>query len=174
MLSADIIQRVGSYIRHQATKSRGAIVDMVAANQTRYLGTISPLTDEAARRTPPGEGEWCVRELTLHVIATQDHVATVIHHASRGEQPPPRDPPGGIGMTIPDEGQPFAALVERLRTTNQAMLETIRNVPESPNLEVMAAHPFFGPLDCLQWSVFQRIHDEDHIQHAARIIAETA
>ncbi len=174
MVSEDVIQRVGGYIRHQATKSRGAIVDMVAANQQRYLEAIGALSDDAANRRPPADGEWCVRELTLHVIATEEYVARAIHHAARGEQPPPRVPPGGIGMTIPDEGQPFAALVERLRATNEQMLETIRDVPESPDLTVTPEHPFFGPLDCLQWSVFQRIHDEDHIQHAARIIAETS
>ncbi len=174
MVSPDIVERVASYIRHQATKSRVAIVDMVAANQQRYLDTIGALSDDAANRKPPGDGEWSTRELTLHVIATEEYVTRVIHHAARGEQPPPRDPPGGIGMTIPDEGQTFAQLVERLRTTNEAMLDTIRTVPEAPDLIVKPEHPFFGPLHCLEWGVFQRIHDEDHIQHATRIIAETS
>jgi hypothetical protein len=47
-------------------------------------------------------------------------------------------------------------------------------MPESPNLELKAAHPFFGMLNCAEWAVFQRVHDEDHAQHAQKIIAATA
>jgi hypothetical protein len=32
-------------------------------------------------------------------------------------------------------------------------------------------HPFFGELTAMQWAVFQRVHDEDHVQHVRKILA---
>jgi hypothetical protein len=47
-------------------------------------------------------------------------------------------------------------------------------MPEQPNIELKSPHPFFGPLNASEWAVFQRVHDEDHAQHAQKIIAATA
>jgi hypothetical protein len=32
------------------------------------------------------------------------------------------------------------------------------------------AHPWFGELNCREWAVFQRVHDEDHIRHAGKMV----
>ena len=51
------------------------------------------------------------------------------------------------------------------------MLETILGLPDAPDTSITPPHPFFGDLNCREWAAFQRVHDEDHIQHAAKILA---
>ena len=169
MVSEDIAARVRSYIQHQATKSREAIVDLVATSQGRYAEIVGGVSDDVANRKPAPD-EWSIRELTLHVVTTQASVARMMAEASRGHRPTPED--RGIGMTRSDNpSQPFASVVDELRAVNADMLAAIREMPEPPDTSVMTPHPFFGPLNCLEWAVFQRVHDEDHVQHANKILA---
>jgi hypothetical protein len=70
-----------------------------------------------------------------------------------------------------DDGRPFAAMIEELRALDAEMLQTIRDLPAAPDTSVTPTHPFFGPLNCLEWAAFQRVHDEDHVQHAGKILA---
>ncbi|MEX0750320.1 MAG: DinB family protein, partial [Dehalococcoidia bacterium] len=91
---------------------------------------------------------------------------------ARGTTPPAEDLVGaGIGMIPADDGRPYAEALAELRQRNADLLDAVRSLPDAPNLEMQLPHPFFGPLNCLEWAGFQRVHDLDHIQHARRIIA---
>jgi hypothetical protein len=174
MLPQDVVDRVTTYIQHQAGKSRGAVIDLVRTSQQRYLDVISAI-DDAAAATKSAPDEWSVRELLRHVILAEQDVTALVRDLSRGAIPPPTiTGRRGIGAMIDDGAQPFSALVEQLRDVNGAMLHAIEELPDAPNLEMKAPHPFFGPLNCMEWAVFQRVHDEDHVQHAQKILAATA
>lgn len=168
MLTDDVRARVTSYIQHQGTKSSAALADLVRTSQQRYVDVISAVADDVAAKKP-ADDEWSIRELTRHVVTTQRFVAGLIWHTARGQEPPPR--PGGLGMTIDDDDRPFAGWVAELRDANEAMLETIAGLPDEPDTSIKPAHPFFGPLNCREWAAFQRVHDEDHVQHAGKILA---
>jgi hypothetical protein len=167
MLNEDVVERVKSYMRHQGTKSKDALADLVRTSQQRYLDVVSSISDDVAGKKPAAE-EWSARELTRHVVTTERFVNALIWHTARAQQPPPR--PGGMGMTIDDDDRPFAGWVTELRDVNATMLETILGLPESPDTSITPAHPVFGPLNCREWAAFQRVHDEDHVQHAAKIL----
>ena len=172
MVSEDVATRVQSYIKHQATKSRDFILEFVATSQGRYIDLVSQVDDDVAVRKPAPD-EWSIRELTLHVLTTEASVSRMLAAAARGEQPPSEK--RGIGMTRADDpARPFADVVEELRGVNADMLTAIRDMPEIPDVSLTPPHPFFGPLNCLEWAVFQRVHDEDHVQHANRILAAVA
>ncbi len=123
--------------------------------------------DDATAGRQPAAGEWSLRELVRHVITSGAGVAHVIETTSRGQEPRGR---GSIGMMADDGGEPYPALIERLRETNQRLLNVIAALPAEPDMTVLAPHPFFGDLNCLEWAVFQRVHDMDHIQHAGKIL----
>ena len=172
MVSEDVAQRVTGYIQHQARKPRDTVIDLVSQSQEKYLSVLARI-DETQTAVRPAPDEWSQRDLVRHVIGAQDGVRLLVHHLARGETPPPSERPRGIGMMIEDDSRSFSALLDELRDVNGAMLQTIRDVPDAPNLELKAPHPFFGPLNCMEWAVFQRVHDEDHAQHAEKIIAAT-
>lgn len=163
----EVRDRVTSYIQHQGAKSPDAIVDLVRTSQARYLDVISGLDDAVVAKKPAAD-EWSIRELTRHVLSAQDSVALLIHSLSRGEAPPSGR---GAGQMVDDDGQPFASYIDDLRALNARLLEEIAALPAEPNLVAKAPHPFFGPLNCKEWAAFQRVHDEDHVQHAQKILA---
>ncbi|HXK33950.1 MAG TPA: DinB family protein [Dehalococcoidia bacterium] len=166
MVTQDIVERVVSYIKHQAEKPNDAIIDLVSRNQVRLLDVMERVDDELASRAP-APGEWSVRELLAHVISAEAGVARLVEMLARGHAPQREATPG----EKPDDQRPFREMVASLRATNEALLRAIRQLPPEPDLETTAPHPFFGQLNCKQWAVFQRVHDEDHIQHANKIIA---
>ncbi|HEY8171957.1 MAG TPA: DinB family protein [Dehalococcoidia bacterium] len=175
MVTEDIAQRVRSYMQHQATKSREAIIDLVSKSQVRYLDVISSLDDSIAAKKPAAD-EWSVRELTRHVISAQDGVANIIARISRGQRPAPGESPRGPGLMADDDRRPFAAYVEEVRAVNAKVLDTIRSLPSDADIDtkLTVPHPFFGELNCLEWAIFQRVHDEDHVQHSQKILAAVA
>lgn len=170
MIPDDVRERVTGYIRHQATKSRESILDLVRTSQQRYLDAISGADEQQAAKKP-GPEDWSLRELVRHVISAQGAVVDLVHHLSRGSMPPQQEGPRGIGMQIEDDGRPFAAYIDELRQVNARLIDAIAQAPEEPDLELKASHPFFGPLNSMEWAVFQRVHDEDHVQHAQKILA---
>ena len=168
MVTDDIRARVTAYIQHQGTKTPDAIADLVRTSQQRYVDAVGGISDEVAVKKPAPD-EWSIRELTRHVVTTERFVAGLIWHIARGQEPPPR--PGGLGMTVDDDARPFAGWVAELREANEKMIETILGLTESADASITPAHPFFGPLNCREWAAFQRVHDEDHVQHAGKILA---
>lgn len=165
MVTDDVRERVLSYIRHQASKDRPAIIALVTSSQAQLLDVVSGV-DEATASRAPAEGEWSIRELLRHVISAEDGVSNIVSGLAVGE------PPAGersVGSKVDDDSA--AALVERLRGSNQRLLDAIASMPAEPNTTVLAKHPFFGDLNCLEWAVFQRVHDADHAQHAEKILA---
>ena len=72
---------------------------------------------------------------------------------------------------VDDTGQPMSDYIAQLRELNAQLLGEINGMPPEPYLEEKVPHPFFGPLNCKEWAAFQRVHDEDHVQHAQKILA---
>ena len=174
MLPQDVRDRVRSYIQHQGAKSTDAITELVATGQGKLLDVFGGVDDARANMHPPGEGEWSLRDLMLHVLTAQNATASLVGRLSGGASLPAGAPDRVLGMSRDDSGAPFEALVEELRSVNQKMLDAIAAIPESPDLSLTPNHPFFGALNVREWAAFQRVHDEDHIQHAQKILAATA
>jgi hypothetical protein len=163
----EVRDRVVSYIQHQGTKSPEALVGLVKTSQQRFLDVISEVPDEVAAKTPVPD-EWSLRELVRHVLDAEDSVATLVHNLSRGMGPPSGR---GAGRMVEDDGGPFRQFVDQAKALNERMLYAIEGMPADPDLEEKAPHPFFGMLNCKEWAAFQRVHDEDHVQHAEKILA---
>lgn len=170
MVTQDLRERAISYIRHQAAKPRDELVRIVAAGQERLLKVVEDVADDVTTVRPTPD-EWSLRELMLHVVAAQHAVAGLLSRMTTGERVEIKNPDAAIGMALPDDGSPHATLIERLRAGNEQMLAAVRRLPDEPDLTITPPHPWFGQLNCLEWAAFQRLHDEDHIQHAQKILA---
>jgi hypothetical protein len=182
MVSEDILSKISDDIQRRreaylalmhdhGLKSRDAIAESVRETQAELLA-IFRSCDEARASRAPAEGEWGMRELALHALFTERLIARLIEHLSRGTTPPAEAFAGaGIGMMPKDDGRPYEAVVRDLAAANEVLLAAVRDVPDDPNTELKLPHPFFGPLNGLEWAGFQRVHDTDHIQHARKILA---
>jgi hypothetical protein len=170
VVSEDVAARVTSYIRHQGAKPNDVLAGIVADSQSRLVDTLGSHNDADAARKPAPD-EWSLRDLLRHVVAAEAGVAAMVGRLARGE---PSDGVRGTGSMIDDDGATYDAMLARLRETNERLLAAIRAIPADAPLDVKSAHPFFGDLNCREWAAFQKIHDEDHIQHAGKIIATWA
>ena len=166
MVSEDVLARVTSYIKHQGAKSPDAIVSLVADSQSRLLTTLSAHDDAAAARKPAPD-EWSLHELLRHVVSAEHGVGTIVERLSRSQQIDGERRTG----SMTEDGGSYEQLLLRLRDTNERLLRIIAELPANMDRSSTSAHPFFGELNCTEWAAFQKVHDEDHIQHAGKIIA---
>ena len=176
LISEDIQQRRDEYMQlmhEHGAKSQDEIIDSVRETQEQLLTIFESVTEEQALRKPAPD-EWSLHELAVHAAFTERLIAKIIHYGSRNSVPPAEDLEGaGIGMMPKDEYPTYAGVLADLRQRNADLLDALRALPETPDMEMKMPHPFFGPLNCLEWAGFQRVHDTDHIQHAGKILAST-
>ena len=176
MISEDIISRRHEYeqlMHDTAQLPPPEIVAHVAETQHTLLTLFESAPEPEATRNP-APGEWSLRDLAFHAGFVERLIAKLVHHMARGATPSAEDFEGaGIGMIPKDRERPYVEALDELRRQNEALLDAVRNLPDSPNIEMKLPHPFFGPLNCLEWAGFQRVHDLDHIQHAEKILAAT-
>lgn len=176
-LPPEVIERVRAYIQHQGTKSPEAIAELVAAGHEKFLAVVAGVDDAQAAKKPAAD-EWSLRELALHTITAENGVCTAVVALSNGAHRPEGQPSSSadrlIGMTRDDDGSAFAHLIAELREVHAKTLDAIRAIPADPDLSRKPPHPFFGPLHVREWAAFQRVHDEDHAQHAQKILDATA
>jgi hypothetical protein len=174
MVSPEITQRIDEYkllMRELGAQPPEAIIARLRESQTRLLSVLEPVALTAAL-WKPARDEWCLRELTVHAAFTERLVAKLVHHAARSAPPPAEDLRGaGIGMMPEGELPSYAAALDGLRAMNEELVREVRALPDDPDTGMRLPHPIFGPLNCLEWAVFQCVHDTDHLQHAERIRA---
>jgi hypothetical protein len=173
MLPQDVVERVLWYIRHQGAKSPAAIAELVEAGQVKLLGAIAGVDERTASKKPAPD-EWCLRELMLHVVSAESGVARMIGELSAGSMDASAVTSESsqrlIGMSRADDGVTFTALLDELHAVNERTLAAVRAIPAAADRSAKPHHPFFGPLDVFEWAAFQRVHDEDHAQHAKKIL----
>jgi hypothetical protein len=167
MVAEDARQRLVSYLGHQASKDVPVLVELIEEQRGRLLGLLDGVSEEEAAFRPAPD-QWSIADVLRHVTAAEEHVALVIESLARGVVPRGKRV---MGRQIPDEGEPLAALVERLRAARRDLLARIGRWPASPDLAATFEHPFFGPLNCKGWVAFQRLHDADHTGQLEQIKA---
>lgn len=176
MVSEDIQRRRDEYMevmREHGRKAPADIVRSVAETQSALLELFSSVAEPQELRKPAPDA-WCLHELALHAVFTERLIAKLIHHLARSVMPPAEDFAGaGIGMMPKADTRSYADVLRDLSSVNKELLNSVRNLPERPNAEFVAPHPFFGPLNCLEWAGFQRVHDTDHLQHGEKILSAT-
>lgn len=174
MVSKEIEAARESYLalmREHGTMAPSAIIDSVREKQDELMALLRSVDAERALRRP-AEGEWCMHELASHGAFTERLIGSLVRHMSRGSVPPPEDLEGaGIGMLPAELAGSYAEALTALEQANRGLIDALRDLPADPNVQMKLPHPIFGPLNCLEWAAFQRVHDLDHIQHARKIIA---
>ncbi len=164
-LQSDVRERVGGYIKHNASKSNEAVLDLIQHGHEQLMGLIEGLSDEQATFKPSAE-EWSVLDTMQHVVAAKKGVAHMCEALARGEEP------GGIGGEGEDTQQQdgvtgrtydsLAEAVEAAVAAQDELVAFVSKVSDESNTELTYDHFLFGPLNCREWAVFQRVHDGDH------------
>ncbi len=168
-ITEELRERIRGYLAHNATKPREAIKDLIAGQHRQLLAALDGLTDERASIRPPGD-EWCVKDVLHHATQAQRWVATIVEKIARGES---YDGKGlRSGPAVPSATSPLAELSASLDAAHAELLQVIDGLPAEVNGDLLFEHPFFGPINALQWAVFQRVHDADHTQQIQAMLQQ--
>lgn len=165
----ELIQRVGGYIRHNATKEPAAIRELVIEGHARLAGLLSGLS--AAQATfKPAPDVWSALEVMAHVVTAKRGVARICARLARGEQVANF---GGEGEEQNGVTRgAFASLAEATaaaETADQELVAFIDGLSDEANTTTRYKHFLFGDLNCREWAVFQRVHDGDHSNQMQQI-----
>ena len=85
---------------------------------------------------------------------------------ARGEASASFEPADEVGVS--------ASLSEAraaLDAGHRELFSSVQALTLDVNVDVTFDHPFFGPLNCRKWAVFQRVHDGDHAGQIEKIKA---
>ncbi len=170
---AELMNRVRSYIQHNAAKSEDAVRALVQTGHDKLFGPIANLSEEQATFKPNAD-EWSVLETLRHVVQAKRGVARICARLASGESP--RNV-GQEGEAAPQDGimgEEFATLADARSAAQAAhdeLLAFIGALSPDVNLETRYKHFLFGDLNCREWAAFQRVHDGDHGNQIEKIIA---
>lgn len=167
----EIIERVVSYIRHNAAKEPQAIRELVQKGHEQLVALIDGLSEEQAR-FQPGPDDWCVLEVLRHVVFAKRGVARVCAGLARGERPAGLGGEGEQQDGIVGEAFPtLAAARSALDAAHQELISFIEGPLAQGDLRARYRHFLFGELNCREWAAFQRVHDVDHVNQIGQIKA---
>ena len=161
----DLKERVLSYIAHQSQKEPEAIAGAVEKGHDQLVGLLDGLSDEQATFKPSAE-DWSVLEVLRRVVGSKRGVARRCSVLSRGEASASFEPADEVGA--------FASLSEAraaLDAGHRELVSAVRTLTPDANVDVTFDHPFFGPLNCRAWAVFQRVHEGDHAGQIEKVKA---
>ena len=161
----DLKERVLSYIAHQSEKQPEGIAGVVEQGHDQLVGLLEGLSDEQAAFKASAE-DWSVLEVLRHVVGSKRGVARRCSVLARGEASASFEPADEVGS--------FASLSEAraaLDAGHRELLASVQAPTPDANVDVTFDHPFFGPLNCREWAVFQRVHDGDHAGQIEKIKA---
>ena len=144
---------VVSYLTHQGRKDVSAVVEVIERERRRLLDLLSGVSPEQAEFAP-APGQWCIREIAEHVVASERGVLAVI--ARLADLAPPPEQAAAAGRSLPE-------LREDLASVRAQLLALVRDLPQDVNLDAKHDHLLFGSLNLKEWLAFQRVHDGDHI-----------
>ncbi|MCY3918586.1 MAG: DinB family protein [Chloroflexi bacterium] len=158
--------RVSSYLLAQGEKhSWLELWPRVVKGRLDFLDAIAGVSEEQAAFHPQA-GDWSIQEVAQHVLTSSQAVA------------------GLIEALVAGKAGPDVANADRARELASASLAELRRellrgsvdfsaigtrFPDDASLEPTAPHPFFGPLHCRAWFLFQRVHDQDHARQVQAI-----
>jgi hypothetical protein len=166
-LTEERLQKARAWIDEHTNDAPGQLAAMMRASGEEFLGEVSPLS-EAEIVYSPGEGQWCVREVCLHVIDAIGKVGGLVPILASGTAPDwPKPRPGVLAKDPGDFNQVLAALQKTFETATNAS----ESLDGSPDTTALYEHPYFGPLNSRQWMAFNVLHTKAHIGQVKRVKA---
>jgi hypothetical protein len=167
----EMIERVTSYIKHNAQKEPAALRELVQQGHAQLTGLLDGLSDAQARYKP-SENEWCVIEVLQHVATAKRGVARICTRLAAGETiaGTGREGDEQDGVMGPKTFDTVAEARAAIAAAHNDLLDFIDGRLAGADLAPRFNHFIFGDLNCREWAAFQRVHDGDHANQIKAVI----
>jgi hypothetical protein len=168
----DVVERMTSYIKHNATKEPPSLRALVEQGQAQLTALLDGMSDAQANFKPAPD-VWSPLECLRHVATAKRGVARICERLAAGEQIAGQgregDEQDGImgAETYTSVAQARAAI----DAAHADLLAFIEGSLAAANLDTRFNHFVFGDLNCREWAAFQRVHDGDHANQIEQVRA---
>ena len=168
----EMIDRITSYIKHNAQKEPAALRELVQQGHAQLAGLLDGLSDAQAT-FKPGADDWCVLEVLQHVATAKRGVARICTRLAAGETlaGTGREGDEQDGVMGPKTFSSLAEARDVLESAHQELLDFVEGLSATVDLDARFNHFLFGDLNCREWAAFQRVHDGDHSNQIEQIMA---
>ena len=163
-----------AFLRDGGAKRAAEIESIVEGGHEALLRAIDGLSD-AQSTFKPAPDAWSVLELMAHVVTAKQIVSALSPSLAQGQLPP------GFGTPLEAAAAQDGVTVSRFDTLDAArdaaasahavLLRFVRSADGPVNSEMTFRHFVFGALNCREWAIFQRLHDDDHCPQIGKIRA---
>ena len=160
------IARATKWIEENRDRPLDELRKEFTETSAKYLTELEGLSEEQVAFSP-GEKQWSVKEVSLHVSNAVRFVGEGIQSLAKGEQPP-NEQDRKMGVLDPDPGD-FAAVVSLVAEAFKSSQDAFDVFDGNPNLEATANHPLFGPLNARAWAAFNIMHIRIHVSQVRRV-----
>jgi hypothetical protein len=162
------------FVQSNARQPATHIAEVIETGHNRMMAALDGMSETQAAFKPAPD-EWSVLELMAHVVSTKQVMGVLTAAMAKGELPP------GFGAATETQASQDGFIVSKFETLAAAqaaaqeaqasMLSFARGLDGELNTELTFRHYIFGPLNCREWVVFQRIHDDNHAPQVDQIKA---
>ena len=156
-----------AYIQKLEACPNDELVERMRGTKDKFLAEIDGLS-EMQIAFSPGEGQWCVNQVCLHMQDALALVADAICDLAKGNEFPDTTGEEVMGQLADDPGD-FALTAKALSATLDKTIAVIMDLPAEPNATLQAPHPLFGMLNYREWIAFNIMHAVVHIRQIQRI-----
>jgi uncharacterized protein (TIGR03083 family) len=138
-------------------EAKDTILRVVRAEGDQFFELVD---DDAVWEAPTGAGHWQVRDLVAHIVDTTEAYFVAFDAARSHAETDPAYGLPGMAARVDAQAQalrsePRAALVERLRTDRDKMMEIFEALSEDDWTNLMVSHYYMGPLPAFFYPAFQ-------------------
>jgi uncharacterized protein (TIGR03083 family) len=137
--------------------AKDTILRVVRQEATQFFDLVD--SDEAWER-PTGAGHWQVRDLVGHLVDTTEAYFVAFDAARSGTEVDPAFGLPGMAARVDSRAQSFRdqsrpAMVDRLRTDFDKMMQTFDALTEDDWTDLLVPHFYMGPLPAFFYPAFQ-------------------
>ena len=155
---SDEFARIRSYLLAQGEKF--SFLELWPRRIKARLEVLDALEDVSEEQAAfkPGENEWSISEVALHVLNGSKNVSRLVELLAQGDT--------ASSENIDPAKEQTDLKINELR--RQLLYDALNwssmteRLPASPSFTVTANHSMFGDLHSRGWYLFQRLHDLDH------------
>ena len=131
----------------------------------KFLNELEGLSEPQSAWSP-GEGQWSVRQVCLHVANSVRDCGGMISCLARGDKLESIDI--RLGILDPDPGN-LNTILDSVEAAFNGACKASDCLENSPELENRFTHPYFGNLNCREWMAFNIMHTNVHVRQVQRI-----
>jgi DinB superfamily len=163
------VPEVQAYVKRQAAQGSEHVQALIKADRDAILALTSDVTEDDAN-AHPGESEFSISQVVQHLNVSFPRSQARLRAMIGGEEFSWTGPLGRPGGLPEQPAASLAAARAEFAAGEDEVLRILGSATPEINLDRVANHAEFGPMNWLEWAVYSHhVHTHDHVGQLADI-----